>query len=367
MRVDGLHNTQVGTQGDASLSGTTQQSGSWRGETLSVQKSTASLLADAAEELTFAQAEREEEKEISERRIHGAGPTTIPQIQEIMEYLDQMGEPNDQAKLQELTAKLAAAGGAGAGEAAAALFGDVSKQFLALSHALHHFEGEGADPEAAAAIREALEDLHDDRGPEIRAGLNSAGAAQAFAEGDTAQADSFRECYRETVLGREALGETFNSVLQRFGADDVSRSIGFLVRAAGDDLAARGPSTAPAELKSIMEDLYQLEVLATVLDGCNDIAAAMQRDFSVTSVNPGALMQKLVGLTGERWLTSDRVSALPRDMGIFDPEAAVSFLTRVKGVVRDLPLKVFNDPESRNKLMSVTQEALDLAIEEEEE
>lgn len=169
MRVDGLHNTQVGAQGGDRLAGTAQQNGSWRGEALSVQKSTATLLADAAEELTFSQAEREEEKDVSERRVHAAGPTNIPKIQEIMEYLDRMGDPDDQARLKELTAKLSGSGGSDPGQAAAALFGDVSKQFLALSHALHHFEGEGGDAETAAAIRDALETLHDDRGPEIRA------------------------------------------------------------------------------------------------------------------------------------------------------------------------------------------------------
>lgn len=367
MRVDGLHNISVGTQGDDRLAGTAQQNGSWRGEALSVQKSTATLLADAAEELTFSQAEREEEKDVSERRVHAAGPANIPQIQEIMEYLDRMGEPDDQAKLQELTAKLSGSGGADPGQAAAGLFEDVSKQFLALSHALHHYEGEGGDADIAASVRDALESLHDDRGPEIRAGLNSASAASDYADGDPAKASALRECYRETVLGREALGETFNAVLDRFGASDVRRSIDFLVRAAGDDLSARGPSTAPAELKSIMEDLYQLEVLATVLDGCHEVSDVMQREYSVATVKPDKLMQRLVGLTGERWVSSDRISGLTREMGIFDSEAAVGFLTRVKGIIREMPLKVFNDPESRNKLMSVAQEALDLAIEDEEE
>lgn len=366
MRLDGMLGSQVGPRGDDRLGGMTQQQGSWRGETVSVQKSAASLLADAAEEMTFAQAEREEEKEISERRVHTPGVTNIPQIQEIQEYLEQMGEESDQAKLEELASKLAGAGGQGARELAAGAFGDVSKQFLALGHALRHFEGEGGDPEVAERLREAIEDLHEDRGPEIRAGLNTVAAAKAFAESDPGKGDSFRECYRETVLGRESLGATFTSILQRFGAKDVGRSIQFLTRAAGDDLSARGPSTSPAELKSLIEDLYHLEVLATALDACHEIDHTMRRDFGVTSVKVDTLMSKLVGLTGERWISGDRVAGLSRDMGISNAEANISFLTRVKSTLREFPLKVFNDPESRDKVLSAAQEALDQAIEEEE-
>lgn len=367
MRLEGLHNAQVGAQNEDGLSATPQQTGSWRGESLSVQKTAATLLADAAEELTFAQAEREEEKDISERRMDAPGAANIPQIQEIMEYLEQMGDENDQAKLEQLSAKLRASGGAGAGQAVADAFGDVSKQFLALSYLVRHFEGGGGEGDALDEIRAALEELHEDRGPEIRAGLNSAARAREYADGDANRAESLRECYRETVLGRESLGETFNSVLERFGSKNVRRSIEFLVRAAGDDLGSRGPSTDPAELKSILEDLYQLEVLATVLDGCNEMSAAMERDFSVFTVEPEALMKRLIGLTGERWITSDRVAGLGRDMGVYDVEANVGFLSRLRGILREMPLKVFTDPESRDRLLSAAQEALDLAIEEEDE
>lgn len=366
MRVDGLHNPQMGAQGDDRLNTATQQQGAWRGETVAVEKSAASLLADAAEEMTFAQAEREEEKDVSERRVRGAGLMNIPQIQEIMDYLALLGDQSDQAKLEELTSKLASSGGMGAGQAVKDAFDDVSKQFLALGYALHQFEQNG-DTDAAALVRDAMEDLHEDHGPQIRAGLNSAGAAHEFAGGNAGQAESFRESYRETVLGREALGETFTSLLQRFGVDDVGRSIHFLVRAAGDDLSARGPSTSPVELQSIMDDLYQLEVLATVLDNCHDLKQAMERDFDIHSVKVDVLMNKLVGLTGERWVTSDKITGLTRDMGVTDVEANISFLTRIKGLMREVPVKTFADPESRDKVLGAVQEALDMAIEDEYE
>lgn len=358
MRLEGLQNAQVGTQNGDGLSATRQQTGSWRGETLSVQKSTATLLADAAEELTFAQAEREEEKDISERRVDAPGAANIPQIQEIMEYLEQMGDENDQAKLEELAAKLRSSGGAGAGQAVANAFDDVSKQFLALSYLVRHFEGSDGDEGALGEIRATLEELHEDRGPEIRAGLNSAARAHEFADGDPDRAQSLRECYRETVLGHENLGETFNSVLQRFGSSDVRRSIEFLIRAAGDDLGSRGPSTSPAELKSILEDLYQLEVLATVLEGCNEMAVVMERDFSVPTIDPDVLMKRVIGLTGERWITSDRIASLGRDMGVHEIEASIGFLSRLRGILREMPLKVFNDQETRDRLLNAAQEAL---------
>lgn len=364
MRVDGGQFSQMGSQIDGGAGGASQQ-GVWRGESLSVISAASSPLADAAEELTFAQAEREEEKDVSERRVRPAGPAQVPQIQEIMAYLELLGDEDHQAKLDELASKLRASGGAGGGQAAREAFGDVSQQFLALGYLLRRFEDEG-EAAAAAKLRDDIEALVDDHGPAIRAGINTATVTNIFADGEASQAASFRECYRETVLGHEALGETFNAILERFGADDTRRSISFLIRAAGEDLAARGPSTPAAELRSIINDLYQLEVLATVLDGCHDLKAAMERDFAVMGIAIDRLMKSLVGLAGERWISADRFAGLTRDMQVSEVPAKISFLTRTKGILRDMPPAIFAEPESRDKLLQAVQEALDLAIEDED-
>lgn len=366
MKIEGAQFGQIGLQGGDQPSHAEGRQGSWRGETLTVQKSAASLLADAAEEMTFAQAEREEEKDVTERKVRAPRGLDIPQIQEIMDYLELLGDGNDQEKLQELVSKLKDSGGRDAAGSARDAFGDPSRQFLALGYAVRHFQGEGADPELATGLAQALEEFHEDNAQAIWAGLNTAEAARDFAGGDADRADGFRECYRETVLGREALADTFNAVLQRFGGDDMPRTIGFLIRAAGDDLSARGPSTPAAELKAIMEDLYQLEVLATVLESCHEAAAGLARDFGVRGIPGETLATRLVGLTGERWVPADRFARLADDMGATDVEARISFLQRSRLILREMPLKVFADPETRDKLLGAAQEALDLAIENEE-
>lgn len=365
MRIDGVQHGQVSLQGDVGGQSVDAQRGSLRGETVTVEKSATSMLADAAEELTFAQAEREEEKDISERKVHVPRGLEILQIQEIMNYLRALGDGDNQHKLEKLVASLKGSGGAAAGQMIREAFGDVSQQFLALNYLVGHFEGKGGDPELAAALREELEALHEEHYQAIWAGLNTVKAVDAFADGDPGCAQELRECYRETVLGREALADTFNSLLQRFGSSDLKRSIDFLVRAVGDDLSARGPSTPPSELRSILEDLYQLRTLATVLEGCNEIVAALDKDFGIRGLPVDDLMKRIVSLTGERWITSDRFTGLARDMGVTDTEARINFLKRVKDVVKDIPLKVFPDIDTRDKLVSTAQEALDLAIEEE--
>ncbi|WP_142848247.1 type III secretion system gatekeeper subunit SctW [Telmatospirillum sp. J64-1] len=363
MKIEGAQFGQL--QGGANdAADAAPQQGAWRGETVTVERSIASQLADAAEELTFSQSEKEEEKEVSERKMQAPRLAELMQVQQIMDYLSLLGGEHNQEKLKELVARLS--NGARPGEAVGEAFAEPAKQFLALNYALRHFEEQGGPEELLASLRQQLEELNEDHYQAIWADLNTAGAAQAFGGGNEAQADSFRECYRETVLGREALGETFNSVLQRFGKDDLSRSIGMLIRAAGDDLSARGPSTAPAELQSILEDLYQLKVLVTVLEGCNEVADRLARDFGKSGLRAEDMMSKLVGLTGERWITSDRVSAVARDMGVYGVEERIAFLKGTRDILRDMPLKIFAEPETRDKLLGAAQEALDLAIEEEE-
>lgn len=362
MRIDNLGGQQVGQSNRDAAQAGVQQQGTWRGEVVRVETSESSLLADAAEELTFAQSESADEKRLSERKIESGRRVDLLVIEDITTYLDAMKDQSGPEELAGL-AKMMQERGGGAAELVRQSFSDVSQQYLALSYLARHFEG--SDPALYEEALDALEELVEDHGPAIRAGLNTVDAAAGFGEGDAAKIASFRESYRETVLGRPSLHETFTSVLERFGADDLPRALHFLVKAVGDDLTARGPSLRGDELRSVLEDVYQLEVLATVLDGCRDLAASMEKNFGVASLSVKDLMSKLVGLTAERWITSSSITGMAQNFGVNATEAKIAFLTQVKTMAREFPLKIFPEIETRDKLLTAIQDALDQAIEEE--
>ena len=109
-----------------------------------------------------------------------------------------------------------------------------------------------------------------------------------------------------------------------------------------------------------------MEVLGTLLDGCQALSKRLDAAHGL-QVKPGALMQDVVAASGERWTTGARFA------GIADRHAAtavaprIMFLNGTKGLVRDLPPKVFPDAEARLSTVGAVQEALDEAIAREDE
>lgn len=79
------------------------------------------------------------------------------------------------------------------------------------------------------------------------------------------------------------------------------------------------------------------------------------------------LMRALVTLTGEKWVTASRFETLADQWVPGDVQARIAFLAGVRNLLRDIPLKVFADPEIRQSILTAAQDALDAAIDREEE
>lgn len=79
------------------------------------------------------------------------------------------------------------------------------------------------------------------------------------------------------------------------------------------------------------------------------------------------LMQDLVILTGEKWVSASQFAAMADRWGVQNLQARITFLTEIKTLLRAMPVKVFTDADARQSLLNAAQEALDreIAIEEE--
>lgn len=322
-----------------------------------------SSLGDAAEEISLHMAEKAESKHHSERKLKPDRALELMQPAEIIEMLQQGRDPEAQAKLEILIDRLLSGRGSPRRQSAEA-FQDVSQQYLALQYALLKGEQEGAHTERLESLRDALAELEIDSGPQIRAGLNSLGSASAFAS-DAAGVQRFQSTYRDIVLGENTLSKTLSLALERFGGKDVARGLQQLIAALGQDLSSTRPSTSPSRLLALTSDLYHLQVAATVLEGCTDLSGSLQARKQ-GAPDSERLMRDLVFLTGEKWLGESRLTSMAQQHGVSSPEGRVSFLTGVKSMLRALPLQVFPDDDARQATLDAVQDALDIAIDEEE-
>ena len=79
------------------------------------------------------------------------------------------------------------------------------------------------------------------------------------------------------------------------------------------------------------------------------------------------LMKDLVAITGEKWVSASRFTAIVDRFGIRNTQNRILFLTGIKSLMRDIPVQVFPTMDARQAILHAAQEALDHAIEREDE
>lgn len=80
-----------------------------------------------------------------------------------------------------------------------------------------------------------------------------------------------------------------------------------------------------------------------------------------------ALMLDLIAITGDPWVNASRFTEMLDDWKLRDPVARIRLMTGVIQLLRAMPVPVFASLDARQAIIQAAQEALDRAIEAEEE
>lgn len=251
-------------------------------------------------------------------------------------------------------------------QAAAEEFEDVSDQYQALLLLLREQEeqGEGgsAGGEASALLEEALAELEMGHGEAIRAGIHC--LASLPVEAGSEEVTGLRTLYRGSLEVAEDLGGLLAHLLKG-GAEDLDQAVARLRQATGDDLASGWPSHEPALLHALNSQLYRLEVINSVRDHCRLVAERIGKQGKPMDAND--LLKNTVDIVQDTWAGAARFETLADRFAGKSLPVRISFLVEVKGLVRELPVKLFSSPENRIQLVDMAQGALDRAIEQEDE
>ena len=92
----------------------------------------------------------------------------------------------------------------------------------------------------------------------------------------------------------------------------------------------------------------------------------MPADAQVTGA-AHRLMNDLLPLKDAHFVDGSKIMAIVDRFRIQDDEAKIYFLRELHGIVRKLPMKIYGDEQNRLNLIAAVQDALDRAIDEEEE
>jgi type III secretion protein W len=338
---------RLAPQTGPSTADTSLQKGSFRGEVVvPLQTQSGGISTDAMEE------------------IQGDEPMQLMSAEEVIAYLDAAQQSDEKEKLVALAKRMLGSQGH-PGAQAREQFGEATQQYLALQYALSEGTRTGADPARLEAIRDALADLDSDHGGDIRARLNTIGVASEQGA-DSRGIQAFQNPYADIALGAPSLSKTLTLALERFGGSGFKAGLQGLVAALGADLAATRPSTDPHKLSTLLQDLYQLEVVSTVLERADALSTALAQRHGHTGLSAERLVHELVGITAERWLAPTRFEQLLQQHGVQQLDAQIGLLTGVKALLREMPPRVFADDEARNAVLGAVQLALDELIAKEE-
>jgi type III secretion protein W len=283
-RIDGPgFNPQVFTHTEK-LQDARALQGEYKGEKVQQEgKSVMSMIHDAAEELTFVHSETQSKK-LAERksttRKAGLDEATMEMYQKLLKSVPDMGSPDKLAGLLESIKK-----GKPTPDQLRQQLGeqyeDVSHQYAALQFLEEALTQQNAPPESLATVREARRQLEQEKGPEIRAGLNVSLEAHKFSEQGVGSSQELRDFYRDTVLKFEDAEQAFEAILGQYGREKFADAAEFLIRGIGHDIEAMGPSRDKEELHAINRGLKSVQHARNLYIAFDDLLGKMQKQFGL--------------------------------------------------------------------------------------
>jgi len=242
---------------------------------------------------------------------------------------------------------------------------DPSHQFAMLD-ILEQAFGVGEE-ELAALVRQAKAMLAEEKGPEIRAGINLAEEVNARAT-TPEQMQDLRDMYRSEVVGFTSPQDCFRSLIAARGPGHLADAIAFLIAGCGKDLASSEPSLEAAALGRILTDLGCVQSLHTVLEDLTKLEARMGREFGEKCLLNGEQMTgRVVDLTEQAFVASSAVAAFEGECGLAGLLARMDFARELTRLFRQLSPRLFAKEGDRQRLVDAAQEHLDGIVAEENE
>lgn len=245
-----------------------RQEGVFKGQTV-VELDQHSALSNAAEEMSFAAAEKVE-KRLAERKAGSKERLKLSAGELADKYVNMLGQSTPSNKLHEFLDRLKKQG-ANADESsirqlAREMFQDVSEQYGALAFAEEALQAEGGQEELLQKVAQAKDSLLKEAGPAIRAGLNIAADVLSFSKQGLEQLEKLRDLYRFAVLGRQTVSDMYQAIMGRYGESRFNQALDFLIQAAGHDLDAGGlgPSMEAAHLETAVNNINYVQQLGNL-------------------------------------------------------------------------------------------------------
>lgn len=341
------------------------QAGTFMGEAVRVDQNAASMIQDAAEELTFSASE-DVERKLSERKD---GKEKARGLEHVMFYVEKTEDMN-RSDLEQMLKQLGSIRNARNADIIGLVkqtFKDPTNQHAALSYSLAHLDEldlpQNEKSMLKAAVSGAIRELEETEGRAINAGYNVAGIE---APGLGLPPSSLRVLYRDAVIDFESYERTFSFMLEKFGPEEFPKAVDYLIRALGNDMTAMTPSSPKAALKEVMDGLYMVESLGTLYKDASNLLKGAGERHGPHAITERGVIEPLLRYKDIAMLLPAQISA---DMPFLISNNAgrdAELTQGVRELARKMPHKLFMSQDSRQNVLIAFQEMLDSAVDREE-
>lgn len=361
-------------ESNQNVAGNQGAKGKVAGQTVQVRSDATSALLDSAEELSMV-ADRFKQTKLKDRKLSSGSELSdkllerikkIQAIQETQAFKDLVNNFSNQTNLNPNQVL----------KQAQEFSDDVLEQFAALDFAAEYFEEQG-DQEKANQIRTAQQSIREKNPTLIQAGLNiSESAAEMIEEmGFDVDVRTVRESYANLIDSAKmdhvrddgSLKTTYRYLVETYGAENLEGAIQGQLDLLATDLNCTTHSTSPVRLKVIIDDMKGLKIQSGVHDACCEAEERLERTFPEEKVVRLVLMEEMLDLVDQQWVTESDFEKLPLKMNLEKLEAHIFALTSIVDIVRSIPEEVFTNDETKLNMLSAATDSLDSKIEEEEE
>lgn len=341
--------------------------GFYRGQAVARANSPTASLQEAAEELTFGHSE-EVEKKLHKRKLKGKRSAKSFAMEQAERYLKKVPDLERHKRLAAFVESILSEGAKDPGklqERAREFSPDVTHQFIALTHARDQAREQGASVEVIAGLNQALEQLEKESGKEIQAGLNVSEVAQNFSSEALGETQDLRDFYRNVALDYSSTLDAYDKITEKYANENLPDAVHFLLESLSADLQANNQSISKVQLKLIMDDMYQLKLLNTMHSQCDTLINRMQKQFKGTRIasTSTALVRDLLMAKDQGWKGASFFADILDKLHIGGRDEGTYFLQGFKEVLREVPLKVFDDDNlKRSRLLQAIQQQIDTLV-----
>ncbi|MBO7482333.1 MAG: type III secretion system gatekeeper subunit SctW [Kiritimatiellae bacterium] len=349
----------------------TVERGSMMGTSFVVASDPTAELMDSMEELSF-QFEEKETKRAGERKLGEMQGPRSALVKAIETWLTMLPDMPGREFLTKMLRNMRSLAGAGQPMDPRDLLKELARgstdpsHMFAMLDILEQSFGEGEES-LRALVRQAKAQLAEEKGPEIRAGINLAEEINARAT-TPEEMRELRDMYRGEVVGFTKPQDCFRSLVASRGAEGLKDAIEFLMAGCGADLKSAAPSLDAEALGRILTDLQCVQVLQTVLEALAALGVRMGRQFGEKCLLSGEEMTgRVLDFTEQSFVAESGIAAFIADCGMQALLARMDFARELTGLFRKLSPRLFAREGDRQRLVDAAQEHLDGLIAAEED